>query len=169
MMQNRTFLIIAGGIGIAGLGLYLIFYVPLINQLRVLGPECRSIENEVNEARRLIAFFKARETGKILVPESEVSSILEELTRQGNFSGINFSSVTPRSIEEGLVHRVLPIEMELESTYESLGKFLGLLDDLEGNLMKVRDFNVVPKSDDPSNLTTRLTLNLYLTERKNAG
>ena len=169
IMQNRNLLIVAAGIGLAGLGLYLFFYTPLMNQLRALGSECRSLEGEVNEARNLIAIFKAQETDKRLVPESEVSSILKELTRQGNFSGINFSSVTPRTIEEGSEYRILPIEMELESGYESLGKFLGLLDDLEGNLVKVRDFNITPKNDEPNNLTTRLTINLYLAERKHAG
>ena len=167
-MQNRLFLIIAGGIGLIGLCLYLFFYAPLMSQLKVLRFECRSVETEVSQVRNSTALFKARDTDKRLVPESEVSSTLEELTRQGNFSGINFSSVTPRSIEES-EHRILPIEMELESSYESLGKFLGLLDDLEGNLVKVRDFNVTPKSDNPGNLVTRLTINLYLAEEKHAG
>lgn len=168
MMQNRLLLIIAGAVASASLGLYLFFYVPLMSHLRVLGPQCRQIEAEVSKARNLIAAFKAQATDKVLIPESEVSATLEELTRQGNFSGITFSSITPRSIEE-LDHRILPIEMELESSYESLGKFLGLLDDLEGGLVKVRDFNITPKSDDPGKLQTRLAINLYLAEGKHAG
>ena len=168
-MPNRLTLVIGAVVAAISLGLYLLAYAPLMRRLKIQGSECRIVEGEVNEARNLIAIFRARETDKTLILEKDVSATLEELTRQGNFIGINFISVTPRSIEEGTEHRILPIEMELESSYETLGKFLGLLDDMQGNLLKVRDFMVNPKSDDPHNLMTRLTVSLYLAERSHAG
>lgn len=168
MIQNRLFLIMAGAVAFSALSLYLFFYAPLMGQLKIRGSQCREFEAEVSKTRNLIGAFKAQETDKVLIPESEVSLTLEELTRQGNFTGVAFSSVTPRSIEES-EHRILPIEMELESNYESLGKFLGVLDGLGGSLTKVRDFNVTSKSDDPGKLQTRLTINLYLAEGKHAG
>lgn len=153
------------------MGVYLFFYAPLVRELKIHGSECKKTEAEVREARDLIARFKAKETEKTLIREAEVSLALEELTRQGNMAGINFVSVTPRSIEavEGEDYRILPLEMEIESSYEALGRFLGLLDDLRGSLFKVRDFMVTAKSGDSSKLVTQLTLNLYLSEPGRAG
>ena len=169
--MRKRWLLVAGGTALAMMvGLYLFLYGPLVQKLRIQSKECRMVEDEVRQARNLIAAFKAKETEKTLISEGEVSLALEELTRQGNLAGINFVSVTPRSVEgeEGRNYRILPLEMEIESSYEVLGQFLGLMDDLHGSLFKVREFNVTPKSGDLSKLVTQLTLNLYLSEANHA-
>lgn len=164
-MRKRIFWIIVGAVlAAAGLVMYLTLYAPLAKRLKAGGLECQTVEGEVKEARNLIALFKAREIHKALIPEKEVPFTMEELTRQGNFIGVNFISVTPRSIEEKDTYRILPLVMELNSGYETLGKFLGLLDELEGNLLKVREFSVTPKAEDARYLKARLTVNLYLAE-----
>ena len=96
---------------------------------------------------------------------------MEELTRQGKSGGINFVSLTPGAVEdtEGREYRILPIEMEIESTYEALGHFLGLLDEMEKSLLKVQSFNVVTKGEDPSKIHTRLTVYLYLAKGPQGG
>lgn len=166
---NRRLLGIGLGLLALGAVLYLRIYAPLLSRLHSRGDACRLAEAEVSEARDLITAFKAKEIEKTLIPESQVSEALEEVTRQGNQAGVTFLSVTPRSPEEGDGCRVLPIEMELGSSYEALGQFLGDLDDLKGSLITVRDFSVTPKGADSAELAARLALNFYLTEAELAG
>jgi len=166
---NRRLIVLSAGLAVAGIVLYLNLYAPLLTRFRTQGEACRLAEAEVTEARDLIAAFKAKEIEKTLIQEPQVSETLEEVTRTGNQVGITFASVTPHTPEEGEGHRVLPIEMELESSYEGLGQFLGELDDLKGSLITVRDFIITPKSEDPLKLTARLSLNLYLAEAEHAG
>ncbi len=160
---------VAAGAALALVVLYLSLYAPLIHQLRVQGGACRLAEFEVNQARNVIQAFKAREIEKSLLSDAQVSETLEQITRHGNEIGVTFLVVTSHTPEEKENYRILPIDMELESAYESLGQFLGDLDDLKGSLITVKDFVVTSKKDDPLKLDTRLSLDLYLTEASHAG
>jgi len=57
--------------------------------------------------------------------------------------------------------------MEIESTYEKLGVFLGSLDDLEKALVRIKSFDITPDKEDPSKLTTDLSVEIYLSGDKN--
>ena len=52
--------------------------------------------------------------------------------------------------------------MELESKYDNLGIFLGLIDDLEKSLVTVKSFNIIPDKKDPVRLKTKVVVNVYL-------
>ena len=163
--RNRLYLNLGMGGFILAIGLYFFLYGPLLKKLRVQGNECRTLEAEVLQARNLIALFKQRETQKTLISEKEVSQTIEEITREGNKLGINFVSVTPRTAMPvtGQTYQVMPIEMEIESTYQSLGEFLGLFDDLKGSLIKMSDFNVTKKGQQSENkILAVVTIHLYL-------
>ena len=168
-VRNRLLIGLAAGLAFAGILLYLNLYAPLLTRFQTQREACRLAESEVAEARNLIRAFKAKEIEKTLIQEPQVPETLEEVTRTGNQVGITFASVTPHTPEEGEGHRLLPIEMELKSSYEGLGQFLGELDDLKGSLITVRDFTITPKSEDPLKLAVRLSLNLYLAEAEHAG
>lgn len=145
---------------------YALVYRPLLSQLKIQGASCREIENAVLQARSEVTFSK-KEGKKIgFIGETEVSLAMEELTRQGKLRGINFISITPRDMvtsEEG-GYQILPIEMETESGYESLGLFLGSLDELERGLVTVRGFHVRPVEGKPSRLEADLVVNLYVAQ-----
>ncbi len=162
--RERLVIIIACGVAIVALGLYLFLYGPLIGKLREAYLKCRAVETEAMDAREAIANLKTLETKKGLISEDEISLAIDELTRRGKSKGINFISMTPKKIEQSndSRYRTLPMEMEIESSYEALGVFLGLLDELEKSLVRVRSFNVTSDKEKGAKLNTRLVVDTCL-------
>lgn len=161
--KERRLPILAAGLALAGIGIYFLFYAPLLGKLRVQGRECLRLENEVTQARSQIALLK-REGGARLIAEEEASLAVNEITRKGRLNGINFLSITPKPVESppDLPARVLPVEMEIESNYELLGRFLGILDELETSLATVAELSVTAKTEDAARLNARLKIHLCL-------
>ncbi len=164
MELSKQRLIITGVIAGISFSLYFFLYGPLISKKRAAYLECISIENEVIQARESIVPLKTANINKELITKEDITLAMDELTRQGRLKGINFFSITPREIEkaEYFSCRILPIEMELQSTYENLGIFLGLLDNLEKNLVTVKAFNITLDKKDSPKLKTKLVVNMYL-------
>lgn len=162
--KQRITIVISTFIGVAGLVLFFSLYLPLGRGLKIRGSECRILETEIGQAQEGLSLFRKNGRGKSLITEEEVSRAIDELTRQGKSLGINFISLTPRQAEksEGSRFRIFPIEMETESTYEALGRFLGSLDELQKSLVTVGGFDVIPNEGNPSKLKAKLTVQMYL-------
>lgn len=164
--RQRLIMIITAAILIIAVGLYIFLYGPLISRLRVMRLECKTIEADVLQTRSRLASIETIDIKKGLIKEEEISFAIDELTRQGKLEGVNFVSMTPKEIEkrEDAPYNILPIEIEIESTYEKLGIFLGSLDKLERCLVTVRNFNITPDKEDPAKLKTKLTVNMCLSK-----
>lgn len=162
LTRERLVIGIVIAIAVIILGAYNVFYAPLIRELKTKHLEYKSTENEVLECRNSIE--SAGKGEKVLTREENVSQAIDELTKRGKLNSINFISMSPKKIEKekGTEHKVLPINMEIESAYEDLAAFLGSLDDLEKGLVKVKSFKIVPDKEDPSKLKTDLVVNMYL-------
>ena len=162
--RQRLILVMSAGVAVVGLALFLFLYHPLMDKIKARYAECHTIEGEAAQARENTA--KAREIArdKILISEEEVSPVIEELTKQGNLQGINFISLAPKDAEKykDSPYRILPIEIETESSYEALGKFLGFVDGLKSGLVTVGTFEVTSGEKDAAKLKAKLTVHLYL-------
>ncbi|MEK6728052.1 MAG: type 4a pilus biogenesis protein PilO [Candidatus Omnitrophota bacterium] len=85
------------------------------------------------------------------------------MTRLAKSKGVNLISITPKQVKEKEAHyKILPIEMEIESTYEDLGIFLGALDKLEKSLAIIDSFSVISEKERSLKLKTKLVINMYL-------
>ena len=160
--KERWVLLIAGLAAVGTLALYLFLYRPLLRELNVQASACRELEANLAHARQLAARLKTGGEERSFTKEEEVSLAIDELTRQGKLKGINFISITPKSMEKSKDGRfqILPIEVETESSYETLGRFLGSLEDLKTSLVTVASFNVTAEGEDPSRLRAKLTLHM---------
>jgi Tfp pilus assembly protein PilO len=146
------------------IGGYLIVFRPVRHRLRLLHKECKTLETELGQAHRDIELLKSRDIKRRLVSEREVALAIDELTKLGKSCGINFISLAPGQIEARKVYDVLPIDMEIESTFDGLGDFLGKLDELKRTIVKVKGFTVVGVPMNPKMLSTRLNLEMCLSE-----
>ncbi len=166
LTKSRLFIIIGGAITIILLGVFSLLYAPLIRDLREKNLECKMCETDLFDARNLIESVKTTEVKGTLIAEEEIPFTIEELTRQGRLTGINFISVTPKEIEKpkDSQYRILPIEVRIESSYKKLGLFLGSLGKLEKSLVTIRSFNAVTLKENPSMLKTKLVVNMHLTK-----
>lgn len=168
--KQKFLLGLAGAVVGASFIVYLVFYQPLFYQMKIKGGHCHSLEGQVKEMRKSLGTLKIKDREKVLINEEEVSMALRELTLQGKSAGVNFVSVTPKEAQKpaGSPYRILPIETELESTYEAFGTFLGSLDKLQKGIVTVGQFKAVPSKPDSLELHAQLTLNLYLGEKTHA-
>ncbi len=165
LTKQRVVIIVSVAAVIALLGIYLILFNPLINKIKLLHLEYRSLETSVLQAREALNSLKSKEFKKELVSETDVSLAIEELTKEGKAKGINFISLTPKQIErQQESYKVLPVDLELEASYVMLSNFLGKLDDLNRSLARIRKFNIVLNKLNPKMLTVRLSLDMYLSE-----
>lgn len=151
-------------IAVMGLGLYSFLYSPLSHQLSSAHRECSAIESEVLHAQDSISSLKLRPPRKGLIAEEEISQAIDELTKGGKSKGVNFISITPRQIEDvkESSHKACPIDIEIESTYEQLGTFLGVLDELGNSIVTITNFNIISAKEGLSKLKTKLTLTMYI-------
>lgn len=155
---------LAGGLALAALLLYLFVYRPLGRELDKNAAACRTAEGTLAAARGEASVLRGGALGGVLIPENEVPLALNELTRRGRLLGIQFVSVTPGEVgpAEGKPYRILPLEMEIDSRYEKLAVFLGALEELEKGLVTVGSFTAAPDSKEETRVRTRLTLHLHL-------
>jgi len=167
LTQEKSIIAIVAIIAVIALAAYLVFYAPLMKELKVQYRECRSVENDVLVCRNIIGSAGKVYGERILMSEKDISRAIDELTKHGKSQGINFLSIRPEDIreEKGSQYKVLPIEMEIESTYEQLGEFLGSLDELEKGLVRVESFEIFPDRKDASNLITELVVDVYFSAR----
>jgi Tfp pilus assembly protein PilO len=150
----------------------LLFYFVL------LGPLARQVGTKLGEYRTLRADLTRRETiiksagsiddERVLMTEKEASRAMDELTKFGKASGVNFTSIGTKDIDrdKSTHYLILPIEIETESTYKQLGAFLGSLDEMNNSLVQVKSFDIAPNKNNPSRFRTKLLLDMYLSKRR---
>ncbi len=175
LTQERLIIVLAAAIIAAALALYFIFYAPLLRNLMTARLKCIAAENELLECCNIVESAKEMGGARVLISEEDASLAIRALTEHGGsaenekLKGINFISISPKEIKEdkGAQYKILPVEMEIESTYEKLGVFLGALDELEKTLVTIKSFDITPDKKDSSKLTTDLAVEIYLSGNKN--
>lgn len=152
---------------ISAIAIYVIFYAPLFEKLKIKFFEYRAAEDEVLQCRNIIESAGKVYSERTLPSEEDVSRSIDELAKHGKVKNVKFISISPKKVErkKGTQYKVLPVSMELESTYEGLGVFLGSLDDLEKTLVKVKSFDISHDKDDPTKFITDLEVEIYLSEK----
>ncbi|MEE8359450.1 MAG: type 4a pilus biogenesis protein PilO [Candidatus Omnitrophota bacterium] len=175
MKIDREKALIAGGGALLFLiiAVYLLFYQPLISELKTAYSEFKVYDADIRHAYNVISSTKMIDTKKVfiteraLITESDISAAIAELTKRSDLHDINFVSMKPGDMEKQKDPRfkIMPISMKTESTYAELGLFLGLLDDLEDGVVTLRSFKVVPNKHNPVKLESNIVINLYLSSR----
>ena len=147
--------------------LYTVIYGPLIKKAGGKYSECVSVEKRVHEARRLIESAGKAYGDMVLMTEKESAVAISDLTNHGNKMGVNFISITPGDIakEPGFKYKILPIEIVVEAKDEKLAAFMGSLDELKRNIIKIKNFDIVPDKFDRTYLRAKFTLEVYLSAR----
>src|SRR3989338_6324783 len=121
LTKGRLKIIISAGLAIIALGLYFFLYSPLMNKLRRAHSECKRLETELLQAREAIGSLRIEAPKGKLISEEDVSWAIDDLTKNGKLAKVNFISITPKQTEEekqSPSYKILPIEIEMESTYE---------------------------------------------------
>ncbi len=90
--------------------------------------------------------------------------MLSPVTEKGRDLGLNFSSISPRELQEttqaGI--RKLPISLTIESEYKNVGQFLAYVEGFPRSIAEVESLSIRPRENNPPKLSVEFLLNLYV-------
>ena len=165
MKLGRKQLVILGALGIGGGILFLLIFVynPLLSKAQRMGEELRMIQEETAAARDLDRRVKIDQEMSLL-GRPDVASLMDAITKAGEFYTVNFISINPQEIEQPPDSEFLrlPLQLELEAEYQNFGKFLASLDKIKGSVIVVSRFSMKTDVQALPLLKIKLLLNLYL-------
>jgi len=165
--DKKIILIGAAVLGIMA-AIYTAFYAPLLGELGKSFREYRKLESQVVSARNTIETAGKLFGDRTLLTEDQAHQAIDELTKQKTVRGVNFISINPGDVihDKKSRHKILPVGMQVESTYEELGRFLGALDDQKRGLVKVKSFDITHDPGKPRMFITDITVEIYMSERE---
>lgn len=142
----------------------IIFIGPLAGNVRLAGERLRVLEQELDTVHRTLEKGRGIPLKGRLLAREEVSSVMDEITKQGKAFNINFLSITPLEIEktDHPAYQRLPIGMEIESQYKDLGLFLGVMEDSTEGIVAVKKFAIRREESILPRVRSNLTLDVYL-------
>lgn len=130
----------------------------------------RFLKQELEQARALIDHTSKLNPDKLkkdleylkerLEAPLQISATLEELNKLSVEYGIHFKSVEPSNGEE---QAFFGLVIELEGNFDSMGKFLGKLDDIKTALVRIKSFSLRTQKP-PFPLGMHLEIELYRPE-----
>ncbi|MDD5449468.1 MAG: hypothetical protein PHO42_02595 [Candidatus Omnitrophica bacterium] len=146
--------------------IYLIFYAPLFRAAAKKCLECKSAEERLLEARKIIEYAggPGRAQGREMMPESDAARAIDELTKYCAVMGINVHSMKPGEItgSDRPEYKILPVAIDLDSTYQKFAIFTGSLADFKKGVIKVKSFDMAGLEGDARKIAARLGIEIYL-------
>ena len=174
LFAENTIMAVAVVVVIAVFVVYFTVFAPLLKTIKLKYLECKSCENQIVEARDLIAYTSGLDKtygGRILISEKDAASAIDELAKDGKSLGIDIISMKPKDIavKESTPYKILPVDMAVESPDEKFVDFIGSIGNLNKALIRIKAFEVYPDKDDRTKLKANLTLEMYLSAKDTAG
>jgi len=127
--------------------------------------EAALLETRLFNARRLIDSARTGPGSDGAAPKHTASLAIEEITACGSSQKVNFISFSPGQTEENkdLRYKILPVDMQITATYQNLGLFLGLLNELKSAIVTIESLKVFPYSEGTAaTCKAEIKLNIYL-------
>lgn len=164
-MDKRTTILI-GAIVAVGI-VFFLFIKPLWSKVSSVSQEVKVLNNELSNVRKALKKGKNLSGGgRHPLSRAEVSVAINEIMEVGASLNIDFFSTSPQQIQkiQGSKYPVLPISMELQSTYENFGAFLGALKNLSKSIVTVKQFSIKRKPAILPEISVGLIVEIYLKE-----
>jgi Tfp pilus assembly protein PilO len=139
-------------------------YKPSIIKLHNAANKLHEVKIELLNQRSTIAALEKSEIRGEVMQRNEVPLALAELTEKGRELGLDFSSISPRKLQEttqaGI--RKLPISFTIESEYKNIGQFLAFVEGFSRSVAEVESLFMSLRENNPPKLNVELVLNLYV-------
>ncbi len=161
---SKTLFVLQACCVLFGLIILIFVYIPLMIKLHNAANKLHEVQTELlNQHSAIAALEKSNAKGE-MIQRNEVSLAIAELTEKGRALGLNFSSISPRQLQEttqaGI--RKLPISFTIESEYKNVGQFLAYVEGFPRSIAEVESLSVHPREDNLPELSVELVLNLYV-------
>ncbi len=170
LTRERLIIVVPVLTVIALLLMYIIFYVPLIKEIKKKQLEYKSIEAQLLDKRNIIETARKKNKKIVLVTEKNIAQPIDELTKHCSLMGINIISISPKELidEQSRQFKILPIALEIKSNDQQFTAFIGSLAELKNALIKVKSFDLAADKEDKTKIRANLVLDMYLANAQNA-
>ncbi len=161
---SKTLLILCACCVLSGLIILIFVYRPLMNKLHNAANRLHEVETKVLNQRSAIAASKKSDVKGGMIQRNEVPLAIAELTEKGRKLGLNFTSISPKQLQETTQAsiRKLPISFTIESEYKNVGQFLAYVEEFSRTIAEVKSLSIRPRENNPPKLSVELVLNLYV-------
>jgi len=162
---DKKTIILISGIVLAGI-VFFLFIQPLWARVSGVSQEARVLNDELSSVREALAQSSDFNKDRHPLSRGEVSVAINEIMEAGALLDIDFFATSPQQIQtlKGSKYPVLPIHLEMQSTYENFGVFLGALENLNKSIVTVRQFDIKRKPIILPEIIVELVLEIYLKE-----
>ncbi len=147
-----------------GLIILIFAYWPLITRLHKAANSLGQLQSELLSQRAAIAAVRDLSAKCEIIEQNEVPTAIVELTEKGRGLGLNFSSISPRDLQQTAQPRIgkLPISFTIESEYKNLGQLLIYIEEFFHSIAEIDSISIHPGKDSLPRLNVELVLNLYV-------
>ncbi len=148
----------------SGLIILIFAYRPLMIKLRDGAKRLHEVETKLLNQRGAIAASEKSDVKGRVMQRNEVPLAIAELTEKGRDLGLNFTSISPKQLQETTQAsiRKLPISFTIESEYKNVGQFLAYVEGFSRTIAEVKSLSIRPRENNPPKLSVELLLNLYV-------
>lgn len=141
------------------------FYLPLLGEIRRKALERGALNNQLTIAGANLDTLRKANVSKKLISRQEVSSVIDNITREGRALLLNFKSMSQKEIISAPDnHAILPVEMEIEGDYKQLGLFFGALENIKDAIITVDSFRITGDEKASPKVSAALTVNMHLAQ-----
>jgi len=164
-LEKRQMMMIGFGLIVVVAVLSVVFfYLPAINSSNKILFETEKLKKDILIAKDFTeSQNKAQRKGR-LISQQEIALAMDEITRAGEVQNINFVSIEPLEIEEGVnskYHR-LPIELKLVSHYKEIGQYMEALGQLNESIVSISSFIIDRDEDILPLVKTKMLVEVYI-------
>lgn len=163
-MDKRTIIFISAVVAVVVV--FFLFIRPLWSKASSVSREARVLNDELSGIREALAQGSDFSKDRHPLSRGEVSVAINEIMELGASLDIDFFSTSPQQIQksEGSKYPVLPIRLQMQSTYKSFGVFLGDLENLDKSIVTVRQFDITRNPMILPEISAELMVEIHLKE-----
>ena len=163
-IDKRAILLISG-IALVGI-VFFLFIKPLWSKVSGVSQEVKTLDSQLINIREALKGGKNLIKDRHPLSRGEVSVAINEIMEVGASLDIDFFSTSPQKVQKlkGSKYPVLPIRLEMRSTYKNFGIFLGSLENLNKSIVTVRQFNIERQPILLPEIQTELVVEIHLKE-----
>ncbi len=162
---DRKTVILISGIVLVGV-VFFLFIRPLWSKASSISQEVKVLSSELGYIRDALKKSATLNKSRHPLSRGEVSAAINEIMEAGASLDIDFFTTSPQKIQKLINSKypVLPIRLEMRSTYENFGIFLGSLERLDKSIVTVRQFDIIRKPIILPDIAIDLVLEIHLKE-----
>jgi len=163
--MNKRAIILISAVAVVGI-IFVLFIQPLWSKVSGVSQDVKALNRELSSVRTMIKESKNFSSNRHPLSRGEVSVAINEIMELGASLDIDFFATSPQQIQktQGSKYPVLPISMELQSTYENFGVFMGALENLSKSIVTVKQFNIERKPILLPKIAVGLIVEIHLKE-----